>query len=100
MYKRRRKLHPGSGERFSPNRSNLTYTGQMLNAITSKPTRSGFELQIKNTLRSDSSSSNKEIAKYVSEKGRPFFALTRPEQRVIMKKYRDFAIKLARSIIK
>lgn len=96
-YVEKRKKKPGKGEYFSPGRSNLTYTGQMLDAIDFKVSRGVVTVFIKNNKRSDGKNTNKEVAEYVRD-ARPFFTLTVPEQRVLFrdieKNVRDF-IRLA-----
>lgn len=114
-----RKKYPGKGDYFSPGRSNLTYTGQMLDAIDFKVSKGVVTLFIKNNKRDDGKHTNKEIAEFnrvahPTRKGkpgskpkknkqlivpaRPFFTLTVPEQRVLFrdieKNVRDF-IRLA-----
>jgi hypothetical protein len=93
---------PGKGEKFkspvtgefgSARRSNLTLTGQMLNAITYRTTREGFKLYIDNTIRSGDNKTNAQVAGYVRER-RPFFALTGGEQRTILKQFTDSILRL------
>jgi hypothetical protein len=83
-YIAQRRKYPGAGEFFSAGRSNLTRTGQLLNAIDFKVSNGKLELFIKDSSRSDGNISNKEVAEYVRAK-RPFFNLTVQEQRVLLK---------------
>lgn len=70
-----------------PGKSNLTLTGQMLEAMIVKVRRNGFTIDIKNNNRDDSKSTNKEIANYVSKQGRPFLALAKNEQVIVQREY-------------
>jgi len=85
-YKKKRKGMT-LGEFGTTNKSNLTLTGQMLNAITHKTFSDGLLLTIKASARKDGGPNNQELAGYVSEKGRPFFALTDKEQKQIVKEF-------------
>lgn len=68
-----------------PGKSNLTLTGQLLDAIKVESRRNGFALEISKDLRKNSELSNEQVGEYVSENGRPFFALTLAEQTVLFR---------------
>lgn len=68
--------------------SNLTLTGQMLDSLKVSLSINGFVLEISGT-RSDGES-NDNIATWVQEQGRPFFALTDPEVKIIEKEYQKY----------
>jgi hypothetical protein len=84
---------PVTGEFGSPRRSNLTLTGQMLNAIKYSSDGKGFKLYIDNNSREKDNNTNAQIASYVRKK-RPFFALTGGEQRILLKQFTDSLIRL------
>lgn len=73
-----------TGEFGSPDKSNLTNTGQMLDGIKYEVNDGKIELSISGA-RTDGKT-NEEIAGYVREK-RPFFALTLKEQLRVVKEY-------------
>lgn len=79
----------------TPTKSNLTMTGQMLNAISYKVKKLGGIIFIKDSTRRDGKNTNKEIAEYVS-KNRPFFHLSDSEIRQLKRE----AVKLVRSKLK
>lgn len=82
-------LGPGG----KPRKSNLTFTGQMLDSIEVEARRNGFTLKIPNTVRDDNAATNAWVADQVRKYGRPFFALTAAEQvvlfRILEKSLRD-----------
>jgi hypothetical protein len=83
-------------------KSNLTLTGQMLDALDSKILSNGFRIDIKNTVRRKignerTTITNSQVANFVSEK-RPFLALTIPEQRIVLKEYERIIRELSRTI--
>jgi hypothetical protein len=84
------------GSDASARRSNLTLTGQMLDAIEVEAKRNGFVLTINNNSRTDGKSTNQEVAGYAS-KARPFFALTDKEQKVL---FRELETKLREELKK
>jgi DNA-binding protein H-NS len=94
-YKDKLKRDPPNpiGKFYSTNRSNLTATGQMLESIIFKANSASFILEIADTVRNDEDSenglTNKDLAVYVTENGRDFFALTDSETRIIIKLYED-----------
>lgn len=67
------------GEFFSPSRSNLTLTGQMLDALKSDidAVAGQATVYVDSTSRTDSELNNAEVAKKVAEEGRPFLGLDR-----------------------
>lgn len=75
-----------TGEFFSPSRSNLTLTGQLLNSITEGTTLDGFKIFIPNTTRNGSKLTNAQVYEYV-KKDRPFFALTDGEFRILKNEF-------------
>jgi len=79
-----RKQYTGTkGKFFSPARSNLTRTGQMLDAILVKIERSVITLSVDTSLRDDGLT-NSEVAQYVS-KSRAFFSLTDDEIQILIR---------------
>lgn len=85
-------------ELTGPKKSNLTATGQMLEAITYKFQSGGFLFFFKSGRRgrelsgSEGRTTNAEVARHVSEK-RPFFALSRTE-------LNGYAVRLKREFLK
>lgn len=69
------------GEFASPSRSNLTFTGQMLNALQSRVENDKVIVFVNDSARSDGKS-NRDVANHVRET-RPFLALTLGEQRIV-----------------
>lgn len=72
------------GSFASARKTNLTLTGQMLEAIKVEARRNGFLLDIDESARSDSRLNNKQVARYAGEK-RPFFALSNSEQTILFR---------------
>lgn len=68
----------------TPGKSNLTLTGQMLESIAIDDLPSGFRLTIPESDRDDGKT-NADVALYVSNAGRPFFALTDQEQLILFR---------------
>lgn len=81
----------------TPRKSNLTFTGQMLENLFYKIVGSKVTVSVKNSPRSDSKSTNKKVSEYVSEAGRPFLALAKKEQGLLTKKVKDMVRKITRS---
>lgn len=82
----RRKYKGPVGENFSPKRSNLTLTGQLLDALTYSidPVKKIVKVFVANSSRNNSNISNKTLAEFVSEQGRAFMGLdTQGWKRVI-----------------
>ncbi len=65
----------------TPRKSNLTMTGQMLDAIEYIIRPMKIILLIGNTKRNDSDLTNKEVAIYATKQGRPFFNFSKSEIR-------------------
>jgi phage gpG-like protein len=67
------------GDFFSPSKSNLTLTGQLLDALVSKVEGNQAIVEVSNSQRSDVQpgdlSTNAEVARKVIEDGRPFMRL-------------------------
>jgi len=98
---------PKTGKFFGETRSNLTFSGQMLDSIDFKINGLGFTLFIPDTKRTPyknhslfnkkSVPTNAEVAIFVQAGRtsptksipRPFFELTKGEQRIIIKAYND-----------
>lgn len=74
---------PGLGEFASPTKSNLTFTGQMLNSMTFDIKRLGFTILIPETRRREGKATNAQVARWVSQAGRPFMNLTAGEHRIV-----------------
>lgn len=68
-----------TGFGFSPNKSNLTLSGQLLDSIIVKVQNTSVLISIPSTSRTDSDFDNREVAELVS-KERPFFDLTESER--------------------
>ena len=70
----------GMSNLTTPARSNLTLSGKMLNAMRGFGRAFGLgEVRILNKSRPDSKATNKEIAGFQENKGRPFLNLTKKE---------------------
>lgn len=80
----------------SPGRSNLTMTGQMLEALKYEVDK-GIRIFIANTGRDDSDLSNSEVAALASLK-RPFLAVTDEEMKVVNRMYKDEINRLIRRL--
>jgi hypothetical protein len=92
------KNKPKLGKFGAPSISNLTLTGQMLEAIEIEARRNGFQLFINDDVREDGLLTNAQLASrdYV-QKERPFFALTDTEQRIL---FRDLERRLRQELQK
>lgn len=88
------------GDYFSPSRSNLTLSGQMLDALTYKISRGKITIFVKNSTRDDKFISfsnasgfgfdskpltNAEVSNKVQEYGRPFLGLAEIEKTIMIK---------------
>lgn len=80
-YKRQRRRTGVPGDRGTPNRSNLTYSGQMLDALTGRGLSGAIEIFIKDTRRRGGQT-NKQVAGYASE-DRPFLSFTKKEAKFV-----------------
>ena len=94
----KRRFNPDLSTDTQPAKSNLTYTGQLLDSISSRGKDGEGDVFMKN-LRSDSSLTNNEIAEFV-QKDRPFFNLSRAEISQLQKKIRDIYAQNINSILK
>ena len=80
---------PKLGKLGKPSKSNLTYTGEMLEALSFKITKTGVELYIDNSSRTDDSGlNNNEVAEFASET-RPFMNFTNDEHKRVMQFIND-----------
>jgi hypothetical protein len=84
------------GEFGSRNKSNLTLSGQMLNALDKKVHGKQVDIFIKNTARQAikpthkrPSQTNAQVANFVAENGRPFLGLADNEKKIVKNKYRN-----------
>lgn len=75
--KKKRNTNIQTGDFFSPARSNLTLTGQMLDALTTDvdTTIGQFKVTVKDNVRRDGEKTNLEVAKEVADNGRPFLGI-------------------------
>ena len=89
----------------SPGDSNLTATGQMLNAIKGEANGTSVKIFISDKKRrqnplSPGSATNKEIRKYVEDQGREFFALTTEEKNLAINFAKEMITKELRDKLK
>ena len=89
----RRKNKSGLSSDTTPAKSNATATGQMLDSLEGKQSRTKFEFFFKGSRKPDftgrpSSITNSTLAKYYGEK-RPFFYLSKPEKNNLIRKIRE-----------
>lgn len=87
-YRKRYKANLDSNT--TPTKSNLTATGQLLNAIECEVKGRQFELSLKDQRKNDLSGSkskvkNSEIRKFQEDQGRPFFGLLEFEKLFIIR---------------
>jgi len=84
--------HPDLDQTTTPNKSNLTFTGQLLRSIKYRlvgdsiiiePTGSRQRLS---TQKTGSAPSNKKVAEYVAAAGRKFLLLSGPDRRQVLLK--------------
>jgi hypothetical protein len=86
-YKKLRAKSKNLSSETSPNESNLTATGQLIDALKSKVTGSKISITINNNKRkkelngSKSGYTNNEIRKFVEDNGREFLGLTAAENK-------------------
>lgn len=71
---------PSLGKLGTPNKSNLTFSGQMLEALKFEQTTRGVKLFIESSSRSGSKLDNDQVASYVS-KDRPFLNMSKNESK-------------------
>jgi len=75
-YKEFRAKYTGNrGKLFKPSKSNLTFTGQMLESLKGRSNVRKQTVTIRATGTRDDGQSNEEVAEYVAEQGRPFLGL-------------------------
>jgi hypothetical protein len=84
---RRKKSKSGfsTGEFFRPNKSNLTFTGQMLDALKVDARQSFVKVFVDKSGRKDSDLTNAKVAEHVARNGRPFMGLTQRNKKIIDK---------------
>lgn len=63
----------------TPRRSNLTKTGQLLDALSGRAKNKGVEIILKKEKRTDTNVTNSEIVFHQEAHGRPFIHLSKPE---------------------
>lgn len=71
-----------------PGRSNLTFTGQMLDALTGGGEKEGPGVVFLEENRNDDKK-NSDIAEWNEDKGRPFLYISKAERKQLEKKVRD-----------
>lgn len=87
-YRAFRARYSGLSGTTSPNKSNITLTGQLLDSIDVIRKKDG-EIVIGPTgTRSGSSLTNKKLAGYLADQGRPFMFVSRLEYQQILRFYR------------
>ncbi len=91
---------PALGEFASPDKSNLTLTGQLLNSMTFDIRKYGFVVFIPATKRRGETITNAQLARYVSDNGRPFMSLTSGEIRIVKSRMRKQIQKKLRKLLK
>lgn len=69
----------------SPSRSNLTFTGNLLDSMVVTSSEGEFDLTIPNSRRDSDNKTNAQVAKKVAQAGRPFFALSADERQILRK---------------
>lgn len=69
------------GDQGTPNRSNLTYSGQLLDSLRAIARPGEILLEIENTRRREGKT-NRQVARYVREE-RPFLAMTKKEAAIV-----------------
>jgi len=71
----RRTYKGAKGELFKPNKSNLTFTGQMLASLKGYANYNTQTVRVTPTGSRTGGGKNTDIAEYVTEQGRPFLGL-------------------------
>ena len=84
-YVKQRGKRQSFGEFGSVRKSNLTLTGQMLDAISYEAKARGVRVYIDTSTREDGKHTNAEVAEFVQDAGRPFFILTQDELTVVVR---------------
>lgn len=92
---------PVTGKYGSAAKSNLTLTGQMLDALTYTASRNKVRVFIKNTIRSEGKFAkkltNQQVAEYVS-KDRPFMAIASGEMRILIREYERYVATIIKKL--
>ena len=91
---------PALGEFGAPARSNLTLSGEMLKSMQFEIKKFGFTILIPETKRRGGSLTNAQLARYHSESGRPFMALTSGESRIIQSRMKSQVQKRIRPLLR
>ena len=91
---------PALGEYGSPNKSNLTLSGQMLNSMSFDIKKFGFVVMIPETARRGAKFTNAQLARWVSKAGRPFMNLTAGEERIVKSRMRKTIQRQLRKLLK
>lgn len=74
---------PKGGKFFEAGRSNLTLTGQMLEALHYTSSDKGVRIFVRDNRRKEGKNTNADVAKYVQENGRPFLELSEKEVKIV-----------------
>lgn len=77
---------PRLGVFGKPGKSNLTFSGQLLNAQVVNANQTGFKISVRRSSRRGDNKTNQQVQEIV-EAERPYFSLTRDENRIIEKKW-------------
>lgn len=83
-----RKKYPPEGAFGSASKSNLTYTGQMLDSMRDRSTSKKISIILQGK-RKNGGLSNAEVGDHVQNNGRSFFALSVKEQTLLYKFFSD-----------
>lgn len=74
-YVAQRRKFDGLSDKTTPNKSNITRTGQLIESLQGIGKNAGFSIVPKGG-RTDSNLSNEDVARYVDANGRPFLNLS------------------------
>lgn len=83
----RKKNRTSLSQFTTPKRSNLTFSGQLLDSISGRSNSRGIIIYLKN--QRDDGKENVDIKNYQEKQGRPFFYLTRTEITNLNREYRQ-----------
>jgi hypothetical protein len=72
---KRRSYQGARGELFKPNKSNLTFTGQLLESLRGTANEIKQTVTVRATGTRDDGLTNDKLAEYVAKQGRPFLGL-------------------------
>jgi phage gpG-like protein len=93
-YKKFRKKKPPSGSFATPPKSNLTYTGQMLDAVKYEKNGDQYAVIVDDNTRQDGKRTNAEVARAVSNlntrtgaPARPFMGLDATQKKIVLREY-------------